>query len=103
MFIVDKTPYKFIRTTLAAGDTYSVPAKDLFNKHEGGCTQIQVVVGGDADANVNYRIDPDLTKNALDGIPLFQYGSIELKNFDAIRNLRLYCVVAATVYITLMR
>src|SRR5574343_519122 len=103
MFLVDKTPYKFITTTLSAGDSYTIPAKDLFSKEEGGCTQVQVVIGGDADANVNYRIDPATQQSAVNGVPLFQYGSIELKNYDAIRNLRLYCVVAATVYITLMR
>lgn len=103
MFLVDKTPYKYIKQTLSAGDTYVVPTEDLFSKEEGGCTQIQVVVSGDSSANVNYRIDPATGFNALDGVPLFQYGSIELKNYEAIRNLRLYCVSAATIHVTLMR
>lgn len=105
MFVVDKTPYKYITKTLAADEAYSIPSISVGvgDKVNGLCTQILVAVSGDANAQVKWRSDPAIGESASDGTPLLQYGTLELKNGQAIVNLRFYCVSAATLHITLMR
>src|SRR5574343_860915 len=102
IFIVDKTPYKYITTDLTATQAYSIPVEALWENESGGATQVLIVVSGNASAQVKWRSDPVLGESALNGTPIFQYGSLELKNLDSIRNLRFYCVSAATLHITLM-
>lgn len=103
MFIVDKTPYKYLVQALTAGQEFKIDPKWVYNKVEGGATQILLVVDGDTTAQVNYRVDPVVNENASNGFPIFQYGTLELKNGQAIRDLRFYCVATATLRIILMR
>lgn len=103
MFIVDKTPYKYLAVSLSSAEAYAIQENLMFNKIEGWCTQLLAAVSGDANAQVKWRSDPETGSSAQDGMPLLQYGTLELKNMVAIKNLRFYCVSTATLHLILMR
>ena len=103
MFIVDKAPYKYITVDLTTGQPYVIDSALIFDKYNGACAQLIAAVSGDASAQINYRVDPDTDQPANNGLPLMQYGSVEFKSTEAIKNLRFYCASTATLYLILMR